>query len=63
MAGLVKNPPANTGDVRDADGISGSGRSPGEGNDYSLYYFCLEDAKDRGAWRAIVIALQRVGHD
>ena len=27
-----KNPPANAGDVRDADSIPGLGRSPGEGN-------------------------------
>ena len=27
---VVKNPPANTGDARDASLIPGSGRSPGE---------------------------------
>ena len=32
--------------------ISGSGRSPGEGNGYSLQYSCLENPVDRGAWRA-----------
>ena len=26
---MVKNPPANAGDIRDMDSISGSGRSPG----------------------------------
>ena len=26
---LVKNPPANSGNVRDTDSIHGSGRSPG----------------------------------
>ena len=30
------------------------GRSPGEGNDYSLQYSCLENSMDRGAWRATV---------
>ena len=27
---------------------------PGEGNDYPLQYFCLENSKDRGTWRATV---------
>ena len=30
---LVKNPPASTGDIRDAGSILGLGRSPGEEND------------------------------
>ena len=30
----------------------GSGRSPGEGNDNPLQYFCLENPMDRGAWQA-----------
>ena len=34
--------------------IPGWGRSPGEGNSYSVQYSCLENAKDKGAWRAIV---------
>ena len=34
--------------------ISGSGRSPGEGNGYPLHYSCLENPMDRGAWRATV---------
>ena len=29
---VVKNPPANAGDARDALSIPGSGRSPGVGN-------------------------------
>ena len=28
----VKNPPANAGDIREADSIPGSGRSPGGGH-------------------------------
>ena len=42
----VKNPPANAGD---AGLISGSGRSPGEGNDSPLQYSCLENPMDGGA--------------
>ena len=30
----------------------GSGRSPGEGDGNPLQYCCLENIKDRGAWRA-----------
>ena len=32
----------------------GSGRSPGEGNDNPLQYYCLENPMDRGAWWATV---------
>ena len=48
---VVKNLPANAGY---ASLISGSGRSPGEGNGNSLQYFCLENSMDRGAWKAVV---------
>ena len=34
--------------------IPGSGRSPGEGNGNPLYYSCLENSIERGAWWAIV---------
>ena len=51
---MVKNPPANVGDIRDADLIPGSGRSPGGGHGKSLQYFCLENPMDRGAWWPIV---------
>ena len=33
----------------DLDLIPGSGRSPGEGNDFSLQYSYLENSKNRGA--------------
>ena len=45
----VKNLPAN---VRGAGSISGSGRSPGEGNDYPLQYSYLENPMERGVWQA-----------
>ena len=35
---MVKNPPANAGDVRDAGSIPGSGSSPGEGHGNPLQY-------------------------
>ena len=50
----VKNPPANAGDVRDTGSMPGLGRSPGEGNANPLEYSCLENPRDRRAWRATV---------
>ena len=54
VAQLVKNLPANAGDAGDVGLISGSGRSPGEGNGNPLQYACLKNSTDRGAWRATV---------
>ena len=51
---VVKNPPANSGDVCS---IPGSGRSPGEGTGYPLQYSCLENPMDGGAWWAIVLGI------
>ena len=48
---MVKNPPANAGDV---GLIPGFGRSPGEGNGNPLQYSCLRNPMDRGAWLATV---------
>ena len=47
---MVKNPPANAWDIRDAGVISGLGRPPGEGNGTPLQYSCLGNAMDGGAW-------------
>ena len=40
---MVKNLPANAGDVGDAVSIPGSGTSPGGGNGNSLQHSCLEN--------------------
>ena len=40
----------STCNVRDLGLIPQLGRSPGEGNCYPLYYSCLENSIDRGAW-------------
>ena len=47
---MVKNPPANTGDARNAGSIAGLGKSPGIGNGNPLKYSCLENSMNRGAW-------------
>ena len=51
---MVKNLPANAGDVRDMGLIPGSGRSPRVGNGNPLQYSCLENSMDRGACSAAV---------
>ena len=45
--------------VGDLGSIPGLGRSPGECNDYPLYYSYLENPMDRGAWWAIVHAVTK----
>ena len=47
---MVKNSPANTGDIRDVGLIPGVGRFPGGGHGNPLPYSCLENPMDRGAW-------------
>ena len=54
MVLVVKNLHANAGDIRDADSISGSGRSLGEGNGNPLQYSCLENPMARRAGWATV---------
>ena len=54
MVLVVKNPPANAGDIRDVGSIPGLGISPREGNGNPPQYSCLENPVDGGAWRATV---------
>ena len=51
---VVKTLPANAGDIRDADLIPGSERSPGGGHGNPVQYSCLENPRDGGAWWAAV---------
>ena len=51
---MVKNQPANEGDVRNTGLIPGSGRSPGEGHGNPLQHSHLENPMDRGPWWATV---------
>ena len=62
VALVVKNPPVNAGDIRDASLIPGSGRSPREGNGNPLQYSCLENPMDSGAWWATVHEVAKVKH-
>ena len=51
---VVKNLPANGGDVRDMGLIPELGRSPGEGNGNPLQYSSLENSMDRGdCWATV----------
>ena len=51
---VVKNLPANAGDLREAGSIPRSRRSPRGGHSNPLQYSCLENPMDKGAWQAIV---------
>ena len=55
---MVKNPPANAGDVGDMGSIPGPGRSPGGGDGNILQYTCLENLHGQRN-----LGSQRVGHD
>ena len=58
---VIKNLLTNAGDM---GSISGSGRSPGEGNGNPLQYSCLENPMDRGACQATAHGgYKRMGHD
>ena len=63
MARAVKNLAANAEDIRDTGSLVGSARSPAGGHGNPLQYSCLENPMDRGAWRATVHEVARVGHD
>ena len=52
---MVKNPPA----MQEAQVQPLVGRSPGEGNGYSLQYSCLENSKDRGTWQTAVCVVAK----
>ena len=61
---LVKNPPANAGDVRDSGSIPGLGRLPGGGHVNPLQYSFLENTMERSLVGYVCsTVLQRVGHD
>ena len=49
---VVKNTPANAGNIRDVDSIPGSGRSLKE--ELATCASCLQNPMGRGAWQAMV---------
>ena len=57
---MVKNLPANAGDIRDTGAIPGLGRSPRVGNGNPLQYPCLGNPMAGGTWWATVQGSQRV---
>ena len=50
LALVLKNLPANAGDVRNVGSIPGSGRFAGGRHSNPLQYSCLVNPMDRGAW-------------
>ena len=63
VALVVKDPPANEGDLRDPGSIPGSGSSLGGGNGKPLQDSCLENPVDREVWWMYSMELQRVRPD
>ena len=53
---VVKNPPANAGDM---SLVPVSGGSPGGGNGNPLQYSCLGNLMDRGWWWATINGLTK----
>ena len=63
MARVVKNPPANAGDVRDVGLIPGWGRSPGGGHGNLPVFLPGESPWTEEPGGLQPMGLQRVGHD
>ena len=57
---MVKNSPANSGDIKDKGSIPGSGRSSGGGHGNPLQSSCLQNPMDTGAWWATVHGSQEL---
>ena len=60
MALVVKNPPANAGDIRDTNLIRGLERFPGGGNGNPLQCSCLENPMDGETWQTIVHRVAKI---
>ena len=50
---MIKNLPANSGDIKDMGLIPGLVRAPGGGHGNPLQYSCLENPMDRGVWQVL----------
>ena len=60
---MIKNPLANSGDIKDSGSIPGLGRSPGGGRGNPPQYSCLENPVDRRAWQSQSLGSQRARND
>ena len=60
MVLVVKNSPANSGDIKDKGSIPGTGRSSGGGHGNQLQSSCLQNPMDTGAWWATVHGSQEL---
>ena len=60
---MVKNPPANAGETKEAGSITGLGRSPRVGNGNPLQYSCLENPWTEEPGGLQSMGLLRVGHN
>ena len=58
---VVRNLPANAGDIKDTGSIPGAGRSPGGEHGNPLQYSCLENPMDRGVWWVTVHGVAQNG--
>ena len=58
---MVKNLPANAGNLRDSGSIPGLGKTPGRGHGNPLQYSCPENPMERGVWQAEVHVAAKSG--
>ena len=63
VALMVKNPSANSGDIRETGLIPGLERSPGEGHGNPFQYSCWKIPWTEEPGKLQSIGLQRVRHD
>ena len=56
---MVKNQPANSGDLKDTDSIPGLGRSPGGGHGNPPWYSCMGNPMYGGAWQAMALRVSK----
>ena len=63
VVSVIKNPPANAGDTRDAGSIPGLGRLPGVGNGDLLQYFLPGKFHGLRSLEGYRLWGHRVGHD
>ena len=60
---VVRNPPANAGDIGDVGSVTRLWRSPGGDNGYPLQYSSQDNPINGGTWWLQSMWLQRVGHN